>query len=201
MKKKWFLLFLTFILAVAYSLPLKASAKGENLTDIEGHWAEEDMRGLVEKGVISGYPDGTFRPDKEITRAEFVSLLVKAFDLKSNDKNAEDQVFYKDTVTVNSKGFYTWMHWALPEIHIATIRGIIHGTGEDTFSPNEPLTREQLAVIMDNFIYEDTPFILQELSQLALPAIYVVEQFHDASSVSRWAAVKVNRMVVLGMMA
>ena len=47
------------------------------LTDISGHWAE----GNIKQGAlaISGYPDKTFKPDNNITRAEFASILVKAF--------------------------------------------------------------------------------------------------------------------------
>jgi hypothetical protein len=44
-----------------------------SLTDIAGHWAESNIKKLVSLGAISGYPDGTFRPNNNITRAEFVT--------------------------------------------------------------------------------------------------------------------------------
>ncbi|NLU51221.1 MAG: hypothetical protein GXX09_12650, partial [Syntrophomonadaceae bacterium] len=52
-----------------------------NLKDIAGHWAEAKIKQLVASGAIGGYPDGSFKPDKQITRAEFATVLVKAFNL------------------------------------------------------------------------------------------------------------------------
>jgi hypothetical protein len=51
-------------------------------SDVAGNWAEPFIKVLVEKDIIKGYPDGTFRPDQPITRAEFAALLNKAFDLQ-----------------------------------------------------------------------------------------------------------------------
>ena len=51
----------------------------QTLTDITGHWAYEMINKLVGMGCISGYPDGTFKPDNAITRAEFTVVLVKAW--------------------------------------------------------------------------------------------------------------------------
>jgi hypothetical protein len=49
--------------------------------DIKGQWYESNVRELVKLGAINGYPDHTFKPDANITRAEFVTLIVKAFQL------------------------------------------------------------------------------------------------------------------------
>jgi len=49
------------------------------LKDIGGHWAEDTIAKWVEQGLISGYTDGTFRPDNSITRAEFMALVNRAF--------------------------------------------------------------------------------------------------------------------------
>ena len=51
-------------------------------SDVTGNWGEPFIKALVEKGIIAGYPDGTFRPDQPVTRAEFAALLNKAFDLE-----------------------------------------------------------------------------------------------------------------------
>jgi S-layer homology domain len=50
-----------------------------NLSDISGHWAEPFIRVLTDNGIIAGYPDGTFQPDRPVTRAEFAALVNKAF--------------------------------------------------------------------------------------------------------------------------
>ena len=52
-----------------------------NLTDIQGHWAQQDIEYLVEIGAIKGYEDNTFRPENNITRAEIASLLARVIRL------------------------------------------------------------------------------------------------------------------------
>ena len=56
-------------------------------TDVQrGHWEEKGIMNLVQKGIISGYPDGTFRPNQITKRGEFVSLLNKIFGLKNSSE-------------------------------------------------------------------------------------------------------------------
>lgn len=54
-------------------------------SDIRGHWAEKEILQLVNEGFISGYPNRMFEPNQLITRAEFASILVKAFNIKEVD--------------------------------------------------------------------------------------------------------------------
>ena len=54
-------------------------------SDTEGHWAEASIQKWADKGVISGYPDGTFQPEKPVTRAEFAKIITLAFDLAPID--------------------------------------------------------------------------------------------------------------------
>ncbi|MBU5668409.1 S-layer homology domain-containing protein [Peptoniphilus sp. MSJ-1] len=64
-----------------------------NLSDISGHWAEKSIVSMVQKGLIKGYPDGTFRPDENITRAEVITLInrVAGLDTKVlSDHNFAD---------------------------------------------------------------------------------------------------------------
>lgn len=104
------------------------------LTDIDGHWAEESIRRLVDGGIINGYDDNTFRPDIGTTRAEFTKLIVTALGLEL-DENAEG---YKDTEN----------HWAKAYIAAGTKYGIINGIGDDLFAPDVIITREQIAAII-----------------------------------------------------
>ena len=55
------------------------------LGDISEHWAKADIMALVEKGAITGYPDQSFRPNNNITRAEFATVLVKAFEFEMTE--------------------------------------------------------------------------------------------------------------------
>ena len=53
---------------------------GEGRDDISGHWAEDNIRWCMEKGLMQGYPDGTFLPDKPVTRAELATVLRRLED-------------------------------------------------------------------------------------------------------------------------
>ena len=61
------------------------------LKDTAGHWAENMIRKAIEDGLVQGYPDETFRPNKPINRAEFTALLVRGLNLKE-----EDELTFKD---------------------------------------------------------------------------------------------------------
>jgi hypothetical protein len=54
---------------------------GGSFTDVAGHWAEAWIEQLAEEGITSGYPDGTYRPNNNVTRAEMAVFLVRTFNL------------------------------------------------------------------------------------------------------------------------
>lgn len=99
----------------------------------ESYWASASINKLCGLGIVNGYPDGTFRPDSNITRAEFVSILVKAMDLEA-ENNGES---FEDIPG----------HWAENDMITAASLGIISGFDNSSFRPDDPITREQLAVI------------------------------------------------------
>ena len=103
------------------------------LTDIKDHWARKNIERLVVSEVVTGYPDGTFKPNNTITRAEFTVMLVKAFNLKISSFMSFD-----DTVD----------HWAKDFISTAVVFGIANGYDDYTFGPNDPITREQMALMI-----------------------------------------------------
>lgn len=103
------------------------------LNDIIGHWAQASIEKLVAMGAVSGYSDGTFKPNGKITRAEFVTILVKALKLESKSGKV-----FNDTA--NS--------WAKDYISTATAYGIINGYSDTVFGPDDLITREQMAVII-----------------------------------------------------
>ena len=71
-----FLLLSTVTFAVAGG---KASSlQAGNFSDLEGHWAGFQIRNWLQKGLIKGYADGTFKPNRPVTRAEFATLVNKA---------------------------------------------------------------------------------------------------------------------------
>ena len=103
------------------------------LNDIYGHWAERQIRDLVGSGVINGYPDGCFRPDQTISRAEFATMIVKTLGLSSSGTK-----LFADT-----QG-----HWGRYTIAAAYEAGIVSGYDFNRFGPDDPITREQMAVMI-----------------------------------------------------
>jgi len=97
------------------------------------YWASDVINKLSGQGYINGYPDGSFRPDNSISRAEFATVLVKAFKLPA----ASGKVF-DDTAN----------HWAKDHIAAANAAGIVSGYSENSFGPDDLITREQMAVMI-----------------------------------------------------
>ncbi len=108
--------------------------------DIDGHWAYENILNAQKSGVIDGFEDGSFRPDKEITRAEFVKIVVKMKNLKLTDNN-----YFND---VSSDA------WYCPYISAAFENGIVLGSS-DNFYPSDNITREDACVILYRAFYKD----------------------------------------------
>lgn len=128
------------------------------IKDIVGHWAEEDILKLYEKKLMDVYPDGTFRPDNKMTRAEFTSVLVDAFTLEPG----EGKIF---TDTQN--------HWAKEAIAVANGHGIAQGYSETFFGADNLLTREQMVAMVINTL---------ELSTKESERVFI-----DQNDVSDWA--------------
>jgi len=106
---------------------------GGALRDIVGHWAEGIIRAMVTRGVARGYPDGSFKPDNKISRAEFAVFLVRAFQLES-----ESGKVFSDTAK----------HWAKDAIATAAAHKIVEGYDAGTFGPDDLITREQMALMI-----------------------------------------------------
>ncbi|MEX0269511.1 S-layer homology domain-containing protein [Leptolyngbyaceae cyanobacterium UHCC 1019] len=112
--------------------PVPPPNPGE-LTDIEGHWAAGFIRGLVAKGYISGFPDGSFKPQAPITRAQYAAIIAKAFSLPAK------QAVTPFVDVANS-------YWAFPFIQKANQMGFISGFPDGSFRPDQNLTRVQAIV-------------------------------------------------------
>jgi DMSO/TMAO reductase YedYZ molybdopterin-dependent catalytic subunit len=107
--------------------------KSPVLNDISGHWAQASIEKLVASGAVRGYPDGSFKPDAAITRAEFVTILTKAFKLAPQAGK-----IFNDTAN----------HWAKDSVSTAASLGIVDGYNTDAFGPDDHITREQMAAMV-----------------------------------------------------
>ena len=106
-------------------------------SDIVGNWAEPFIKALVEQDIVKGYPDGTFRPDRAVTRAEYAALLNKAFSLQPVRAARK----FKDVPN---------NYWASEVIQKATQAGFLAGYPNGTFAPNRNITRIQSLVAVVN---------------------------------------------------
>jgi S-layer homology domain len=108
-----------------------------NLSDINNSWAEPFIRVLTDRNIIAGYPDGTYRPDQPITRAEFAALLNKAFDLQPIRESRS----FAD-VPPN--------YWAASVIDKAYRAGFLAGYPNNTFGPTQNIIRIESLVALVN---------------------------------------------------
>lgn len=106
------------------------------LSDIAGHWAKGTIERAVALGLITGYPDGSFRPNGQITREEFAHLIVKALGLKNEQATLE----FRDEASVGS--------WAKESVQLAVKAGIIRGYEDGTFRPKALISRAEMAVML-----------------------------------------------------
>ncbi|WP_415839995.1 S-layer homology domain-containing protein, partial [Paenibacillus endophyticus] len=104
------------------------------LNDISGHWAEAEIRKAVADGWVSGYPDGSFKPKREVTRAEFVLLLAESQGWKESEA-----VSVPEFTDIDDIG-----EWAQTAISMAVQKGMINGYEDGSFRPNQPITRAEM---------------------------------------------------------
>lgn len=102
-------------------------------------WAREDVAQAAAKLIVSGESNGTFGGDQHITRAEIISIVVKALGILPDDSDSN----FKD---VDPKSRYA------REIAAAKAAGLVKGRSGDTFDPNSMITREELAVMLSNVL-------------------------------------------------
>ncbi|NYB72743.1 Ig-like domain-containing protein [Sedimentibacter hydroxybenzoicus DSM 7310] len=157
MIRKSLSLLLIFAMIFSIAMPVNAFAITK---DYAGHWAEETINTWLNKGYVSGYPDGSFKPEGSVTRAEFITMVNKLFsyseisDISFTDVNLED--------------------WYYKEVQKSVKAGYISGLSETKFAPDEKLTREQAAVIISK---------IMELQGKSAGA----DIFTDKNEISGWA--------------
>ncbi|CAM4486937.1 hypothetical protein FHS16_004881 [Paenibacillus endophyticus] len=107
--------------------------------DLMGHWAEANVLRAIELGFVTGYPDGTFRPNNLVTRAEYTAMLVRAVQLPIT-VNSEVTLDFTDIDLIHN--------WAKPYIAEAASAGVISGYEDRTFRAQNQINRAEMAVIL-----------------------------------------------------
>ncbi|MCQ6561398.1 S-layer homology domain-containing protein [Paenibacillus mendelii] len=165
---------LSLLLAVGLVLSSIGTAFGAAAaSDIKGHWAENQINSWLEQGFVKGFEDGTFKPNKTISRAEFVALVNRSFGFTE-----KTEVTFTDMKESN---------WSYSEVQIAVKAGYITGYTNNTFGPNDEITREQIAAIVT------------KLLNLKASSSYT-SSFKDEATIAAWskpavAAVAENKIM------
>lgn len=82
LRKRPILLFTMLFVLTMMLAPMSAAAQPGTYTDLSGHAARGIIQAMIDKGYVAGYEDGTFKPDQNITRAELMSVIERAFGAK-----------------------------------------------------------------------------------------------------------------------
>lgn len=170
MKKKHAI---TITAVLAASMAMSVTAFGAP-TDIQGHWAQNTINKWVDKGDISGYPDGTFRPNNMITRAEFVVLVNNAMGYTKSG-----YAYFSDVPS---------HYWGKNAIQTGVAAGYISGDGNGIFRPNDPVTRQEAAAMISRIL---------DLKQNESRAY----RYTDSYAISNWAKGVVGAVSEAGIMA
>ncbi|HOK18279.1 MAG TPA: ABC transporter substrate-binding protein [Caldisericia bacterium] len=132
----------------------------------ESYWAYKEINKLVELGILKGYPDGTFKPGNNVTRAEFATMVVLAKKLTLISPATPT---FKDVPT---------NHWAYKQVETAVKAGYLKGYPDGTFGPSRTITREEMAAVMIN-----VKGLNSEAAKITEPVVWG----NDWKSISSWA--------------
>lgn len=152
---------------ILYRLLLQPNVeKTVHFTDVpDNRWYSEAVNTLASLGIINGYTDGSFRPFEMIRRAEFTAMAVRFA------KTASGSVRFKDVPE---------SYWAASVISTAGSYGWIKGYGDDTFRPENEITRVEAAKVLNRMLIRtaDREYVAEHFDELA--------QFSDLQDSGRW---------------
>jgi hypothetical protein len=162
--------------------PAPSFAQSTNFSDVSSsYWARDFIAELSQRNIIAGFPDGTFKPDTPVTRAQFSAMLRKA-NASFKKANIRNPISFVDV-----PGSY----WASSAIQEAYTTGFLAGYPGNIFRPEQNIPREQVLVSLANGLNYSSN----------TPASTVLSYYNDASDISGFArepiaAATVNTLVV-----
>ncbi|MBQ8526115.1 MAG: S-layer homology domain-containing protein [Clostridia bacterium] len=142
--------------------------------DMADHWAKADVETMYARGIVSGFPDGSFRPGQNVTRAEFAKMIAVVLGLDTNVQADFDDVAASD--------------WYAGYVAAAAKAGIVKGTSETTFEPEKYITRQDAAVMLARVL---------DYKGKAYPT--ASKGFNDEASIADYAKTAVNGLANLGL--
>ena len=168
---------------IAVTVRINKNKTGIEYTDLAGHWAYNDAVKMTDAGIMSGeYVNGSalFYPDRDVTREEFVTMLMKTIGLSDIPEIKEVKFADDDKISAEARNY----------VHAAKKLGFVSGTtgddGQLYFDPSSTVTRAEVAVILQN--------VINVKVDAAVPV------FADNDAIPAWAAESVLAMKQLGIM-
>nr|WP_154893878.1 glycoside hydrolase family 3 N-terminal domain-containing protein [Paenibacillus xylanexedens] len=129
----------TFLVRELYPEQLEKPAEGTTYSDVpKTHAFNKEIAIASKNGLASGFPDGSFRPDAPLSRAETAAFLTRAYSLSEGKQTAN----WSDTEN----------HWAAAPILVMSSNGLVGGYSDGTYRPNQTVTRAEYAVFMSRLI-------------------------------------------------
>jgi hypothetical protein len=116
-------------------------AYAQALNDLVGYWGQPYIQALAERNIVAGFPDGTFKPNDQVTRAQFAAMVAHALELP----NSSASVQFND-LPAN--------YWGNKAIGAVSSAGLVTGFPDGTFHPNDNITRAQALVILSKAVPE-----------------------------------------------
>jgi N-acetylmuramoyl-L-alanine amidase len=153
------------------------TAWAASFSDIQGNWAAQEIARAVDAGFVQGYPDGRFKPDAGVTRAEFVAMIGTAFDIAASPP--ADVASFRDVRPGD---------WFNGSVQAAVYAGFANGYPDGTFCPQQSVTRQEAYSILARALKNDG----QDAGDVS---------FKDAAQISSWARPFVDRLTAGGIIA
>ena len=166
---------LQIILATIFTCLLFTGTAVAQPDDIKGHWAEAQINKWIDDGLAKGYQDGTFKPNATITRAEFITLVNRAFR-------------YGDPVAINYSDVSS-KDWFAGEVACAKAAGYVGGYSDGSIKPNNPISRQEVASMLTRILKIDAT------------GGEVIGKFKDYNAIPQWSASAINSVVAKGYMS
>ncbi|MDR1167401.1 MAG: S-layer homology domain-containing protein [Heliobacteriaceae bacterium] len=175
MKKLFVLLMFIFAAAPAFSFQFPDVAKD--------HWAAKQIEILSEKGVVVGYPDGTFKPDDNVTRAEFASMAIKA--LGQENTRVAQPVSFSDI----QRGY-----WAYDAIQKALYFELISAPKRgEAFRPDDSVSRAESISVAVNAL------TTEQISPLKAKEV-LAAKYADTDNIPTWFLIPAGKAEILNML-
>lgn len=143
----------------------------------EDHWAFPGIEYLYGKGAIRGYDDGSFKCSEPVTRAEFVKMAAKVFDIAVPE---EENVSFNDVSAED---------WFYESVKAAAAAGLVLGDSDGRFNPDKKISRQEIAVILNRCL-EKSGKNPEKVNETII--------FSDADSIANWAFESVIKLQQTG---